>query len=352
MKVLLCQVDGKLPNLALMTLSTWHRAAGHFVRKTDSPKEARNLQPDLVYCSSIFTTSQKKRDAFTELFPNAVTGGDGYRPVWKDLTLIRTKDQPLGIGSSLREVIKDHDPDAILPDYGLYPTFTGSIGYTQRGCRLDCSFCRMKTREGLPRGVRTIPGIYRGDPFPRTIHLLDNDFFGQPEWEARLNEAIEGKFKLSFNQGINIRLITHEQGKVLAKVKYTDDSFKKRRLYTAWDNLGDEKWFKDGVSMLADAGVPARHLMVYMLIGFRRGETEDEILHRYNELVKLKCMPYPMVYDPTRKDLKHFQRWVVGRYAQIVSWADYKKHWNVQIQKPEYHPFTVLPAAQDYLASL
>lgn len=332
MKVLLCQVDGKLPNLALMRLSTWHRMRGDFTRLTDSPKEAKTFSPDKVYCSSIFTTSEKKRQAFAELFPNAVVGGDGYKPVWKDLTIIRTKDQPLGVGSSLREVISDCDPEELTPDYGLYPKFVGSIGYTQRGCRLDCSFCRMKTREGLPRSVRTISQLWRGDPLPKQIHLLDNDFFGQPEWSERLQEAIDGKFKLSFNQGINIRLITHEQACLLSKVFYTDDSFKKRRLYTAWDNLGDEQWFKDGVAMLKDAGIPPRHLMVYMLIGFKREETEEDILHRYHELVKLGCMPYPMVYNPERKDLKHFQRWVIGRYAQVVSWEEYKAHWKVEIK--------------------
>lgn len=329
MKVLLCQVDGKLPNLALMRLSTWHKQRGDFTRLTDSPKEAVKLDPEKVYCSSIFTTSQKKRDAFVSLFPNVIVGGDGFKPVWKDLTLIRTKNEPEGIGSNLKEVISDCNPEDLMSDYGLYPRFAASIGYTQRGCRLDCSFCRMKTREGLPRSVRTIAQLWRGDPLPKQIHLLDNDFFGQSAWAERLQEAIDGNFKLCFNQGINIRLITHEQGKMLSRVKYTDDSFKKKRLYTAWDSLGDEKWFKDGVAMLADAGVPAKHLMVYMLIGFRRGETEEEILHRYNELLKLKCMPYPMVYDSTRKDLKHFQRWVVGRYAQVVSWEDYKKHWNL-----------------------
>lgn len=336
MKVLLCQIDGKLPNYALMRLSQWHRSQGHFTRLTDSPKEARSIQPDKIYCSSIFTTSEKKREAFSTLFPDAIVGGDGYKPIWKDLTIIGRN-----IGSNLREVIKDQDPDEILPDYGLYPHFINSIGYTQRGCRLDCSFCRMKTREGLPKGVRTIAQLWRGDPFPKNIHLLDNDFFGQPDWAARLQEAIDGKFKLSFNQGINIRLITHEQGKMLAKVRYTEDSFKRKRLYTAWDNLGDEKWFKDGVTMLADAGIPARHLMVYMLIGFRREETEEDILHRYHELVKLKCMPYPMVFDPTNKFLKHFQRWVVARYAKIVSWPDYKKHW--KLDEPKFAPRGVMP---------
>ena len=326
MKVLLIQVDGKLPNYALMRLSRWHKEQGHFVRLTNSPIEAKQTKPDLVYCSSIFTTSATKREAFAKLYPNAVVGGDGYKPVWSDLTVIGR-----AVGSNLSEVIKDRDAESLAPDYSHYPQFTGSIGYTQRGCRLDCGFCRMKTREGEPRGVKSLLDIWRGDPLPRHIHLLDNDFFGQAEWEARLNEAIEHKFKVCFNQGINIRLISPEQAIVLKKVFYTDDSFKQRRLYTAWDNLGDEQRFKDGVAMLRDAGIPPKHLMVYMLIGFKRNETEEEILYRYNEMVKLGCNPYPMVFKNENRYLKHFQRWVVRRYCKVVSWADYKQHWKLEV---------------------
>lgn len=39
------------------------------------------------------------------------------------------------------------------------------------------------------------------------------------------------------------------------------------RLYTAWDNIGDESVFFNGVDKLEKAGIPPKHLMAYMLIG-------------------------------------------------------------------------------------
>src|SRR5262249_43303221 len=159
------------------------------------------------------------------------------------------------------------------------------LGYTQRGCRLDCDFCRMQTREGKVRNVSSMHDIWRGDPYPKHLLLLDNDFFGQPHWRDFFTEAIIGNFQMCFNQSFNIRLVTAEQAEMLAQVRYSDDSFRSRRLYTAWDNLGDEGIFKRGLGTLTKAGIPAKSVFVYMLIGKRENETEDEVLYRYNEMV-------------------------------------------------------------------
>jgi hypothetical protein len=279
MKVLLFQVDGKFPNLALMKLARWHRAKRDDVFLTPFLRDVRFVQADKVYASSIFEFSADRRRRFAEIFPAATVGGDGYFPIWNQLHIIGRN-----MGSNLREVIDDCNPDELAPDYSDYPRSTVSIGYSQRGCRLDCGFCRMKTREGEAHFVSTIGSLWRGEPHPKHLVLLDNDFFGQKEWREQLKEVKQYSFKVCFNQGINIRLINEEQAQELSGVFYCDDQFKTRRLYTAWDNLGDERIFKAGVGTLGRAGIPAKHLMVYMLIGFRKGETEQEILHRFNEM--------------------------------------------------------------------
>jgi len=301
-----------------MRLAAWHRAKGDTVFLTPFLRDLPFVEYERAYASSIFAFSEERRKRFAQIVPSAIVGGDGYKPIWNDLTVIGRN-----LGSNLREVIDDCDPETIRPDYTDYPRHTASIGYTQRGCRLDCGWCRMKTREGEARGVRTLNDLWRGEPHPKHIQLLDNDFFGQPEWKDRLEEAIRDEFKLAFTQGINIRLITHEQAGVLSRAGYWDWDFKARRLYTAWDNLGDEKIVKSQVAMMIDAGIPAKHLMVYMLIGFRKGETEEQILYRFHELIKLGCRPYPMVFDRTNARLRAFQRWVVRRYYEFVPWEKY-----------------------------
>lgn len=312
MRVRLTHIDGKLPNLALMKLSSFHRAQGDEVVFTKE-LEKSSLEPeyDRVYGSSIFTFSQDRIARLKNSWPSAVLGGTGTTS-W-----ITVEDI---LGQKWKGL-----------DYSLYPEFLHSIGFTQRGCRLSCKFCVVPQKEGKPRQSATIYEIWRGKPWPKKIHLLDNDFFGQPkdQWQMRLQEIREGNFKVCFNQGINIRMIDEESAAGIASIQYRDDQFQRRRLYTAWDNLRDEKIFLRGVETLRRYGIPPKHLMVYMLVGFDIEETWERIFHRFNTMVSLGVLPYPMVYDRKRKDLREFQRWAVTGLYRAVKWENYDAHYKI-----------------------
>jgi len=306
----LVQADGKLPNLALMRLSSFFKEQGEAVMWAEPRSRMLSDVPGEVFGSSIFEFSSKARNNWDAwVWPDRIKwGGTGVR-----------------VSSSLSEVA-DIQWEDVKPDYSIYPWFKHSIGFTQRGCRLSCKFCVVPEKEGRPVSVATIEEIWRGDPHPRTVILLDNDFFGQPResWKARINEMREGGFRVSFSQGINVRQITEETARALASIQYRDNEFKERILYTAWDNLGDESTFKKGVEILRQAGVPPKHLRVYMLIGYAKGETFEQIKYRFDELVSLGCEPYPMVYDQTQKYLKAFQRWAITGLYRAVKWEDYR----------------------------
>lgn len=316
MKIRLTHIDGKLPNLALMKLASWHKSQGdevYFSRRIN--RDFFEPDYDIVYGSVVFTFSQKHLEQFKTLWPGAVIGGTGASNP-------HTVEQL--IGSEYEHY-----------DYSIYPEYQWSIGFTQRGCRLNCGFCVVPRKEGRPRSINTIYDIYRPGT-PKNICLLDNDFFGQPkeQWLERIREIKEGGFKVCFNQGINIRLITDEAAHWLKQIPYYDDQFKTRRLYTAWDNLKDEKIFFEGVDRLEAAGVPPTHLMVYMLVGFDHTETWERIFYRFNRMVERGIKPYPMVYNNDRQDLRHFQRWVIRRYYQFISFEEYdKKYHKVSTQQ-------------------
>lgn len=181
----------------------------------------------------------------------------------------------------------------------------------------------MPKKEGKPTSTNSIWDIWR-EGTQRCLVLLDNDFFGQDAWQDRITEIKEGGFKVNFCQGINVRMITPESAEAMASIPYYDTQFKARRLYTAWDNLGQENVFFKGFELLKQAGVKPSHIMVYMLIGYKPGETIEEIMYRYHKLKDAGCLPYPMVYDPKNKLLKKFQRWVIRRYDSVVPWQEYK----------------------------
>lgn len=305
MNIRLTHIDGKLPNLALMKLSHWHKSQGDDVylsRKVQ--REMFEPDYDIVYGSCIFAFSHKILDRFKKEFPQAIIGGTGNGT-------LNTVEQL--IGSEYEHY-----------DYDIYPDFPYSIGFTQRGCRLNCGFCFVPKKEGKPRSVNTIYDIWRENT-PRYIQLLDNDFFGQPkeQWEQRIREIKEGGFRVCFNQGINIRLITEEAAEQIAQLPYYDDQFHNRRIYTAWDNLRDEKIFFEGVDRLEKYGVSPSHLMVYMLIGYDKSETMERIMYRFKKMVDRKILPYPMVYNNLNPELKRFQRWVIRRYYKVIPWEEF-----------------------------
>lgn len=322
MRVRLTQLDGKLPNLALMKLSAWHRERGDEVVFT------RNAQRDLfegdydkVYGSAIFTRSLPIVERFRREWPQGVVGGSALAGAdqWN------TVEQHLGVDEFEQY------------DYSIYPNFAPSIGFTMRGCRLKCAFCLVPRKEGKPRAVNTVADIWRGEGHPKRLVLLDNDFFGQPpqQYEARIQEIIDGDFAVSFNQGINVRLLRkQEHADALARMKCRDDGFSRRCIYTAFDNAEDESVFRRGIEMLLTAGFKGDDILVYMLVGFDQAETWEKIFHRYTVMQEYNVRVYPMVYQqigdapPANsldfKELKGFQRWIIRRMARFVSFEEYK----------------------------
>lgn len=301
--VRITQIDGSLPNLALMKLAHWHRSKGDeviFTRQIE--RDLFEPQYDVVCGSAIFKFSQLRLMQFQKQWPGAIVGGTGT-------PYSHTVEELIGVEH------EHYDYSGYDVDY--------SMGFTQRGCRLACKFCEVPKKEGKPRSMNTIADIWRGGKHAKKLHLLDNDFFGNPDWRARVAEIREGKFRVCMSQGINVRLIDEEAAAALATIEYRDTKFQERRLYTAWDNIGDERIFFRGVDMLEAAGVPPKHLMAYMLCGYDKAETWDRIWHRFQRMTERGIAPYPMVFDKARKDLVAFQRWVVTGLYRAVPWNEY-----------------------------
>lgn len=307
MNVLLLQLDGKLPNIALMRIAAHHRALGDdvtFRRAQNVSALDRHLtDPDFgrVYGSLIFESSRHLGERLREVYPDAIVGGTGW-----DVGL---RLEEVGIWTKRQ-------------DYSIYPRFQQSIGFTQRGCRLKCKFCVVPTKEGPVKEEQAIADLWRGDPYPRELILLDNDFFGQPNWDTRIEEMIAGDFKVSFNQGINARMLTDEAAQAIASVRYYDDQFKTRRIYTAWDNRRDEDRLMAGLSALVKYGVKPDHIMVYILIGYWPGEGLADWEYRRAALREFGARPYPMPFVRS-KEAVGFQRWVIGAYDKAISWSDW-----------------------------
>jgi hypothetical protein len=302
-RVLLLQLDGKLPNVALMRIAAHHRALGDTVELRRAGNVAaveRQLwdQPEVVYASLIFERTRSVAERLRVIYPNALIGGTGW---------------------SVESTLEQHGIATTEQDYTIYPGFRQSIGFLQRGCRLRCPFCVVPRKEGAVRHEQTVAQLWRGEDHPRELVVLDNDFFGNPAWRERIDEVRAGGFKISFNQGINARALDEETAAAIASVDYRDGSMRERRIYTAWDNRKDEARLFRGLRLLADAGVKPRHMMVYVLIGYWAGETHEDRDERRRKLREFGARPYPMPFSRA-PDLVAFQRWVIGSYDKTIPW--------------------------------
>ena len=261
---------------------------------------------DIVFGSAIFSTSEKKIQLFRAHFPSAKIGGTGSGENW-----------------TVEDFTGDY-PD--IYDYSIYPDFKHSIGFSQRGCRLRCKFCVVPQKEGKNRSVNGIAQIWRGDSYPKNLLLLDNDFFGQPDWREKSEEIIAGGFKVCFSQGINVRLFDREAAQVLGRMKYYDDAFERKRIYTAWDNLRDAEIFFRGVGYLTDSGIKPDEIMVYFLCNYWHKGLTSDVWERFNRMIEIGLRPYPMVYDVKNADaeIKAFQTWVIRRTYMKIPFENYK----------------------------
>ena len=293
MNIGIYDVDSKIPNLALMKISQWYKSQGNSV---DLYNPLWLDTYDKIYASKVFNYSDG-----SNLLPERMTiGGTGW-----------------DIHKTLPQEIED-----CIPDYSLYK-YKHSIGFTMRGCRFRCKFCVVPEKEGKPKPNNTIDEIWtnRDSSF---LVLLDNDFFGNPFWKKRIREIKDYNLKVNFSQGLNIRIITDEQVKALASVKFSTMSGKSKRVHFAWDRIFDEKLIDKGIKRCLDNGLKADQMSFYVLIGY--DTTPEEDMYRVMKLRKYGCNPYVMPYNKEDLYQKRFARWVNHKAIfKSVKWENYAR---------------------------
>jgi hypothetical protein len=286
MKVRLVDVDSKIPNLALMKISAYHKANGDDVDFYNPLFD----KPDLIYASKVFD--------FT----------DDYLYYPADVELIRG-----GTGYDIALTLPD-EIESQYPDYDLFRC-DFAIGFTTRGCIRKCPFCVVPKKEGAIRPVGDIYDFWRGQD---RLMLLDNNLTALPDQFERIcKQLIKERVRVDFSQGLDIRLITAEMAQLLSQIRLW------KRIHFAFDNIALEKQVRAGIKILTENGVSAHKLMFYVLIGF--DSIPDEDLYRVEVLRGLGVDPFVMPYNKSDEYQKRFARWVNHKAIfKSVPWHEYK----------------------------
>ncbi len=320
MKIGLIDVDGhNFPNIPLMKLSAWHKAQGDTVEWYSSLLSGHM---DVVYMSKVFSFTPDYEYPIDAT--RIIKSGSGYC-----ITLINGKE----VYVKRNEINLPDHIEHIYPDYSFYYGKIKNIeqtayGFMSRGCPCGCEFCHVKDKEGrCSVKVADLSEFWHGQKY---VSLCDPNLFACKEWKDIMQQLIDSKAYVDFNQGLDIRLMTDEMAEMLKRVRI-------KKLHFAYDRYQDKDIIEPKLRKLKEiTGWGKDRVQVYVLFNF--DSTPEQDLERINFLRKIRFSPYVMCYNKEHISpdgyQKHLQRWVNNRYIfNCVKEFDDYKPWR---KSPEY----------------
>jgi len=268
MKILIIDIDSKMPNLALKKIEKYHLDQGNEVI-WDMPL-ARFIV-DKIYVSCIFERNKKKCFDYED-DPKCLIGGSGY---------------------SLKINLPD-EIESIKPHINL--------GFTTRGCIRHCEFCIVPEKEGRIRIVGDLLDLWDGTS--KDIILLDNNILALPKhFKFICKQARENKIRLDFNQGLDCRLLDQDIVDELKIIRH-------KELHFAFDELSYFNSVDRAITLLQKNGINRCNWL--MLTGFNTDLKED--LFRANYLRSRNQVAFVMRYNNSKdRKLIPLSQWVNNR---------------------------------------
>lgn len=285
--ILLIDADSKIPNLALMKLAAYHKSKGDTVElvRLNMPyypnrkKVDHNIDTswyDKVYCSVIFEGNLQHIHG-----DGIVFGGTGS----DDITL------------KLSDDIED-----MQPDYSIYPECDYAIGFITRGCIRNCVFCKVPSKEGYLHQVSTVDHIATRNK----VRFLDNNILAYGQHEKILEQCVKLGVRVSFNEGLDIRLINDKNSYLLSRLNYVTNYI------FAFDDIKDKTMIEKKLELLQWRKDWQLKFYVYVNPSMPLSDT----IERIKFLKERKLLPYIM------RDISCWQSEHAAFYTDLAAWCN------------------------------
>ena len=280
-KILLIDVDSKIPNLALMKVSAFYKSRGDLVQLVKFKDMKGPIEADHVFASIVFKWNRDKGEKIREWYPSADIGGSGW-----------------DLKKELPEAIENTPPD-----YSIYPDCDFDLGFTSRGCCRNCYFCIVRQKEGCWH-VNQHPQEFH-DPTHKKIVLMDNNILTSRPWFHKVSDwVIENNLRVDFNQGLDIRFMDYTIARKLKLMKPI------RCWRFAFDSMSYKNEVLLGLNILRNAGVDLRNKVIFYVYINDDSQFEDA-LERCNILREWGTLPFIMMNKDNERTqrIKDLARW-------------------------------------------
>lgn len=214
--ILLVDVDSRLPNLALMKLSSYFKKQGKRVVIAGKDWFIKGVKT--VYASCVFFTPQSR---------NKVTKLRDFYGKRIDVA---------GSGVDLKRRLPEEIENATA-DFGLYPELKDrAIGFLTRGCPFECPFCIVPIKEGKTRQVSDLDELLQGR---HKLILLDDNILSHPKAAEFLEEMVRRDIQVNFNQTLDIRLVNKKNARLLRQLRCSNVRFSRHVYHFSMNSLRD-----------------------------------------------------------------------------------------------------------------
>ncbi len=321
--VLLIDVDGRLPNLALMKLSAHFGGNGRTVHL--GKRDCFLKEPDEVYASTLFYSPQSERrnERLREYYGDRLTlGGTGQ-----------------DVSSRLPRPV-----EALPPDYTLYPELGDrAIGFMTRGCPFACPFCVVTSKEGEPKQVSDLDTLLEGGRRNKLI-LLDDNILSYPDADRFLWEMADRGIRVNFTQTLDLRLVNRERAKLIRGIQCSNTRFTRSNYHFSLNHnrnldLVARKYQlfdferRDNVEFVCMYGfdttleedvdrfmflrsLPGAYVFMQKYLPIRGGPQPHTLDFFGEDPDRLIDQLVSIVFTQNMKSMENYYRWVSRRYAR------------------------------------